>query len=235
MPPVRPYVWQDEPRRQLQRFFDRYYADKPLHRVLDAGAGQMLYLDIPLDAQLVGIDIAADGLSRNRNIDQAIIGDVQTYEHPAERYDAVICWWLLEHLPQPRAALENLIKALRSDGLLVVCVPYLWGFKALVARATPFSFHVLLAKRHNPQAGQPGFGPYPTFLRWELTPRRLAATAGEFGLERIYQHTWTTSSDQALPSPLRRIYRATGATVRTLTASSYDPLLTDHIAVFRKR
>jgi hypothetical protein len=93
----------------------------------------------------------------------------------------------------------------------------------------------MLAKRENPQAGQTGFGPYPTYLRRELTPSRLAATASALGLERVYQRTWTSSSDEALPLPLRRTWRAIGTTARTLTVGRYDPLLTDHIAVFRKR
>lgn len=232
---ARARVWQDEARRELQRFFTSYFAeDGGLQRVLDAGAGYELPLDIPLDVRLTALDLSEPSLAKNANADEKIVGDVQTYAFPAGAFDAVICWWVLEHLPQPRTAIGRLASALRRDGLLVLGIPYLWGFKALVTKATPYAFHVWLARKTDPRAGTPGVGPYPTFLRHDLSPGRLASIARAHGLEPAYSHTYSTEPENILPRPLPAAWKAIGKIVRVTTAGHYNPLMSEHIAVFKK-
>jgi SAM-dependent methyltransferase len=124
-------VWRDEPRRRLQRFFDEYFEDGSLHNVLDAGAGYELSIDIPLHVHLTALDISKPALAKNENADEKIVGDLQTYRFPADHFDAIICWWVLEHLPRPRDAMANMTGALRHGGLLIVAVPYLLGFEGV--------------------------------------------------------------------------------------------------------
>src|SRR5438874_86732 len=129
MPYARPRVWQAEQMRDLQRFFDSYFAkDGGLRAVLDAGAGVQLPLDIPLDIRLTCLDQSAAALAKNENADEKIVGDVETYQFDPGTFDAVICWWVLEHLPRPANAIARVAAALRPAGLLVVGVPYFWGF-----------------------------------------------------------------------------------------------------------
>jgi SAM-dependent methyltransferase len=227
---ARARVWQDDQARELQRFFDAYFEENgPLAAVLDAGAGHQLPLDIPLDVHLSALDLSEEALAKNENADTKIVGDVQTYEFRPGSFDAVICWWVLEHLREPARAIARLATALRSGGLLVVAVPYLWGFKALATKATPYRFHVWLARRSN------GLRPYQTFLRRDLSPRRLDRIARAQSLDLTYARTYNARPEQILPRPLEVTWRALGTSIRTATFALYDPLLSEHIAVFRKR
>lgn len=101
---------------------------KGLH-VLDAGCG--FQLPIPLDAATVtGIDISPAALARNEHAHEKILGDITTYPLPRSEYDAVVCWDVIEHLRDPRAALRNLAPTLKPGGLLIVGLPELFSAKA---------------------------------------------------------------------------------------------------------
>src|SRR5207237_9505686 len=108
---------------------------------------------------------------------------------------------------------------LEEDGLLVIGVPYLWGFKGLATKLTPDRLHVWFARRSNPYAGQPGHGPYPTFLRRDVSPRGLQRLAAEYRLSVVYAHTYRHSLkvENQLPWPLALIWRAAGSMLRGLT------------------
>lgn len=232
-PYARARVWQDEPRRRLQRVFDEYFADGSLHRVLDAGAGYELSVDVPLHVHLTALDSSKPALEKNENAEEKIVGDLQTYRLPADHFDAIICWWVLEHLPCPRDAMANMARALRQGGLLIVAVPYLWGLKALVTKLTPYGFHVWLARRVNPLAGTPGVGPYPTYLRRDLSPRRLGRVAAALGLRPLYSEAYSAELP-TLPPPLRPLWNGIGRVGRAVTLGRVDPLLSEYVIVFRK-
>ena len=213
------------PRRQLQALFDHNFHG---NRVLDAGAGWELPIHLPPETHLTLLDISAEAL--NQNGDQTIIDDVQTHRFPPESFDAVLCWWVLEHLSRPANAIERLAEALRPGGLLVIAVPYRWGLKALVTRLTPYRFHVWVARRSNPNAGMPGCGPFPTVLHRDITPTRLKQIALANGLEVAYGNTFAEP-----PPVLRHAWNGLGASVKLVTFGRYDPRLSEHTAVFRKR
>jgi SAM-dependent methyltransferase len=155
-------------------------------KVLDAGCGRYAAMvELPDDCHLVGIDISADGLDANPDLDERIVGDLETYPLPAETFDLVVCWDVLEHLRRPQLALVNLTRSLKPGGRLVIGIPNVLTPKALVTKFTPHHFHVLVYKRvlHFPNAGRPGHGPFPTFLRWSLRPSALETFAAENGLD----------------------------------------------------
>lgn len=116
-------VCQDETRREIQHLVDLRSSRKPLRRVLDAGCGYELPLDFPSNVHLVGIDTSAEALAKNVNVDDGIVGDLETYDLGEATYDAVICWTVLEHLKRPEAALQNFTRALRPGGLLIIRMP----------------------------------------------------------------------------------------------------------------
>jgi SAM-dependent methyltransferase len=229
---TRAWVWQDDELRHVQRIFDAQQQGK-LRRVLDAGAGYTMPLHIPLETHLVALDSSAEALARNENANETIVGDIQTWE-ASEPFDAAICWWTLEHLPRPKAAIERLAAVLRPGGLLLIGVPYLWGFKAIVTKLTPFRFHLWLARRSDPNAGRDGVAPFPTYMHPDISPRRIQRIAAENGLHPLYVNTYSMNPEQRLPGPLRLVWRTVGYTVRVLTFSRYDPLLSEHVALFRK-
>jgi SAM-dependent methyltransferase len=231
---ARPLVYQDETLRDIQRFVDSHFGRQPPRDVLDAGCGYLLPLDFPRSVRLVGLDTSDQALATNRNIDVGIVGDLETYPLGAAEFDAIVCWTVLEHLPNPRAALANMARALRPGGLLIVGIPNLWSMKGLVTKLTPHRFHVWVY-RHvlgNEQAGNTFGPPYPTYLRRDIAPNRLARLARAEGLQRIYASTYEI--DLGLPRPLAVLWSAASGLGRMATLGAWDPAASDHAAVFKK-
>jgi SAM-dependent methyltransferase len=220
---------------ELQRLVDSGLAGGTRERsVLDAGCGFTLPVALPTEVRLVGLDISPEALALNARLDSRIVGDIQTYPLPAESFDVVLCWTVLEHLPDPRAAVANMARALKSGGLLVVGVPNVWSLRGLVTRLTPHRFHVWAYRRllRFPQAGTPGYGPFPTHLKSEIAPRRLAEVARAENLEPVYAATY------GLPSGLSRgldaFWSLALALGRIVTFGAWDAAASEHLVVFRK-
>lgn len=229
-------VYQDADRERLQRVFEASLPVGGLQKVLDAGCGYKLPLDVPRDVHLTGIDRSPDALAKNRNADELILGDLQTFPLPAEEYDAVVCWWVLEHVPDRRAALTNMATTIRPGGLLVLGVPHVFSLKAMVTRVTPFRFHVWVLKHFMgvPDAGQPGVEPYPTHLRLDLAPRRLERALLQLEFAPVYAVKVRSGDEQGMPAPLRVLWNAGARLLGAVTLGRWDPHLDEYVAIFRK-
>jgi 2-polyprenyl-3-methyl-5-hydroxy-6-metoxy-1,4-benzoquinol methylase len=229
-------VGQNDELRDVQRFFDRHFLNGRLRRVLDAGAGFNLPLDIPRSAHLVAIDLDREALARNENADEKVVGDIEQLDRTGlHDFDAIICWWVLEHVRTPSAAVVQLANALRPGGLLILGVPYYWGFKAVVTKLTPFWFHLYMARRADPLAGTPGYGPYPTNLRRDISPKALDRIAAEHRLISVFQRTYSTQPEDRLSPPARGLWVGAGKLIQTVTRGRYDPLMSEHIAIYERR
>jgi SAM-dependent methyltransferase len=91
-------------------------------RCLDAGSGRA-----PYKARLEerGVEVLTIDIE-NRSGDVDIIGDLQNMPAVASAsVDAVICTEVLEHVPDPAAALGEIERVLRPGGVLVLSVPHL--------------------------------------------------------------------------------------------------------------
>jgi SAM-dependent methyltransferase len=232
----RPGVFQDETRQELQRVFAEHVPAGGLHKVLDAGCGYKLPIDIPRSAHLSGIDNNDAALAKNPNADELILGDIQSYPLPADEYDAVICWWVLEHVPRPGDALVNLSSSLRPGGLLVLGIPHIYSMKAIFTKFTPYRFHVWVMRRFFgvANAGEPGVEPYPTFLRFQLAPARLRRLLSEQGLAPVYAVAHHSGDNDELPARLRGPWNAIARVLRACTLGRWDPHRDEYVAIFRK-
>lgn len=131
----------------------------------------------------MGIDSSRQALALNRSLDEAICGDIETYQLPAESFDLILALDVLEHLNRPDVALENFARALAPGGRIFLTMPNPWSGKGMMTKLTPQWFHVW-AYRHLvrfPRAGENGYGPFPTRLR--LSARRLRSFAAWNQLE----------------------------------------------------
>lgn len=184
-----------EPRKAILRVMRTRPSDAPsateshtrLH-VLDAGCGRRIpELELGLDRprHVVGIDISPVALELNELLDEKILGDLQTYPFRDSSFDLIVCWDVLEHLPQPRRALDNLARALKPGGRMIIGLPNLLSPKALATKFTPHWFHIWYYRRvlKYPESGRPGFGPFRTYLRWTLRPGAIERFAVQVGLE----------------------------------------------------
>lgn len=101
-------------------------------RILDAGCGNGRYLRFLLrhadpDAVLTGFDLSLRMLHRARarlrsgRVTQAV-ADLTRLPYGDGTFDAVVCGWVLEHLPDPTPGLRELARVMRPGGkLLLLC------------------------------------------------------------------------------------------------------------------
>jgi SAM-dependent methyltransferase len=89
-------------------------------RLLDAGAGDLLYRPIiePHCETYESLDICD-------NPDLDYRQDIQAMDLPTNSFDTVFCRNVLEHVPRPDDALEEINRVLRDDGTAILSVPHL--------------------------------------------------------------------------------------------------------------
>lgn len=100
--------------------------------ILDAGCGEGFYVMLLAEltpARIVGIDAnpqlihqARKWLGENPRVELRV-GDVASVPFPDQTFTKTICSEVLEHLPDPVAALHELRRVLRPGGTLAVTVP----------------------------------------------------------------------------------------------------------------
>jgi len=102
-------------------------------RILDAGAGEQPYRQFCGHLRYVSQDFAkydgkGDGIGKHmgkweqQGLD--IICDITSIPEPDGSFDAVLCTEVLEHLPDPLAALRELTRLLRGGGILILTAPF---------------------------------------------------------------------------------------------------------------
>jgi SAM-dependent methyltransferase len=99
-------------------------------RILDAGCGNGRYSKFLLreadpDAVVTAFDLSPQMLKRaqsrlpGRRVTHSI-ADLTRLPYANETFDAVVCGWVLEHLPDPRPGLTELARILKPGGKLLL-------------------------------------------------------------------------------------------------------------------
>jgi SAM-dependent methyltransferase len=223
----------------VQRLVDEMTRSGRGLRVLEAGAGSRSHIRLSGNTRLVGIDISKDQLDNNLELDERIVGDIETYPLEPCSFDIIFCWDVLEHLRHPEKALRNFLQALREDGIIVLGAPVVTSLKGIVTKYTPLWFHVMLFRYvvGNKNAGKKGHGPYPTFLRYSMSPRSIERFADKNQLsveyadvyEAMMQVRW---KQQSLAVGLA--FRILGILCKIFSLGRVDPNVTDFTMVLRK-
>lgn len=173
----------DKWRQLLRHAVDESIHSIPQPIVLDAGCGSNCHIVYPENVYLMGIDDCEAAIRQNTQVREAIIGDLQTHPLPPEHFELITCIDVVEHLPCPEKALENMWRALKPGGTLLIRAPYLYSVKGLVTKLTPHWFHVLFRKNilREPNAGKPGYPPFKTYLRASIAPHAIIRWAAQRG------------------------------------------------------
>ena len=154
--------------------------NKTTIKLLEAGCGSATHIRFNQNVHSVGIDISKEQLDRNTVIQEKILGDIQTYPLPEDEFDIVICWEVLEHLPRPKEALQNMFKAVKPDGLVILAFPNLISFKGLATKYTPHWFHQFAYRLMKYKSR-----PFPTYFRLAIIPNRVRGFAEAHGLSEV--------------------------------------------------
>ncbi len=102
-------------------------------RILDAGAGELRFKPYCAHLDYVSQDFGGyDGKGDGRGLHTGewksggvdIRSDITAIPEPDGSFDAILCSEVLEHVPDPRAALGELVRLLKPGGTLIVTAPF---------------------------------------------------------------------------------------------------------------
>ena len=143
-------------------------------------------------AHVTVVDIDEDQIRNNDYAQETILGDIQTYRFAPDSFDLVICYNVIEHLPDVEAALSGFCESLKQGGLILIGAPNPRSLSGVVTKYSPHWFHVWFYRhvRGDKNAGQPGQAPFPTFFHPLVTLSKLEAFAEDHGLEVIYRREY---------------------------------------------
>lgn len=164
---------------ELERRIDSLLAGRNPRRVLEAGCGSASHINFPENTILSGIDISKKQLDRNTHMHEKIVGDLQTYRLRENAYDMIVCWDVLEHLPEPVKALENFFRAVNEGGIVLMASPNVFTLRGLITKFSPHWFHVFYARyiAGYDWAGEDENYPFVTFHRWAIAPKAIERLA----------------------------------------------------------
>ncbi len=153
-----------------QAFIDMHFEGKSIS-VLEAGGGSLQHIRISRNSHITVVDISEEQIQKNDYANEKIVSDIQECNFP-NKYDLIVLYDVIEHLKFPKRALDNLMHAIRTGGLLLIAAPNPLSLKGLVTKFTPHWFHIWFYRRilGNKNAGKPGHGPFKTYLRLSATP-----------------------------------------------------------------
>jgi SAM-dependent methyltransferase len=115
-------------------------------RVLDVGCGPGFLLR---EFRQSGWDVHGTEFSdqsaahaRDRLHLPVSVGDVTQLHFPAQSFDAVVMWHVLEHTPEPAVAIAEVSRLLRPGGVFLCAVPNFGSLEARIARDKWFHLDV---------------------------------------------------------------------------------------------
>jgi SAM-dependent methyltransferase len=225
--------------RAVQDAVDNLFYGRHKLWALEAGAGKRTRLDLPEDAYVVGVDRDEVALERNARLDEKVVADLSEYAPRAIGFDLITCWYVLEHVDDPAALLDRFAEWTARGGLVVVAVPHLRSLKSLVTKLTPHRFHVWVRRRvlGYPNAGKPGFGPYPTTLRRPIAPAAMVRRFAEHGYTPVFQIYFEDAKQARFRRQIRltgRLWQLTQAVVRVASLGQLDAARSEYAVIFRR-
>jgi SAM-dependent methyltransferase len=228
-----------DPIENLRQFVDSSLGHRRGLRVLEAGCGSASWLDLRDRAHVVGVDISAKQLARNKLIHEAVLGNLMEHQFEEGSFDVIVCIDVLEHLDRPMAAMLNMREALaKGQGLLVLKLPNAMSLKGILTKFTPHGFHVwafrnLFGKR---DAGVDDVGPFKTYMRWSISPRALRRWGKEHQLAVQYEEYYESRYQlhvRGRLGPLDLLVKAAASLVWALSLGRLSLPRTEYVVVFQ--
>lgn len=201
-------------------------------KILEAGCGSDSQIQFPAAVYAVGIDISRDELEKNVSLQEKILGDIQDYPLPEGKFDAVVCWMVLEHLPRPKDALANLFRCVKPGGLLILGVPNLASIKGIATKLTPFWFHNLFYRLMRYKSRH-----FPTYLRMAILPGKMIRFAEASGFSVAFCRLAEGGVSKRLRARFRSAHVAFSTMdfiARTISLGKWQSLLLDECAMILK-
>ena len=162
--------------------------------IYEAGGGSTSFLPLNVlrRAHVTVVDIDEDQVRNNDYAQETILGDIQTYRFAPDSFDLVICYNVIEHVPDVEAALLGFCQSLKRNGMILIGAPNPRSLSGVVTKYSPHWFHVWFYRhvRGDKNAGLPGCAPFPTHFHPLVTLPNLEAFADKHGLQMIYRRQY---------------------------------------------
>jgi len=186
---------------QMRQFASRYGLEHK--RVLEVGSGRGYLQDIVED--YTGLDISASVASRYHK--PFVVASATAMPFPDNSFDAIWTVWVLEHIPEPEAALREMRRVLKPGGVIFLATAWnctTWGADGLDVRPFgDFNWRGKLVKASIPVRSSPYF-----IMLYQLPIRGIRWLNYQFGgagtklrfrkLEPNYDIYWESDSDAAI-------------------------------------
>jgi SAM-dependent methyltransferase len=140
--------WWFRGRRRVLRAELDALALSPDSQILDAGCGSGRTMQLLADyGHVSGVELSeqAAAVARQRGLGPVEIGQVETLPWPDASFDLITCLDVVEHTPDERVTLAELLRVCRPGGYLLVTVP---AYEALWSRHDEISRHYRRYSRH---------------------------------------------------------------------------------------
>jgi len=211
-------------------------------KIYEAGGGSTSFLPLSvLDrAHVTVVDIDEDQIRNNDYAQETILGDIQSYRFKPNSFDLVICYNVIEHLPDVEAALLRFCESLRPGGLILIGAPNPKSLSGVVTKYSPHWFHVWFYRhvRGDAKAGLPGQAPFPTFFHPLVSLPRLEAFAAKHGLQVTYRKEYESPRfpEMRARTPLfAALLDAAAAVMNLFLPGKADVRHGDYHVILRKR
>lgn len=224
---------------ELQSAIDKFLKNRQQLKVLEAGCGSASYIQLGEKPYMVGIDISEKQLARNNDLNEKIVGDLQTYDLPNATFDVIVCWNVLEHLPSPELALKNFTHAIKEDGIIIIAVPNVSSVWGLITKYTPHGFHTWVYRNifGEKRAGTDDFGPFQTFSKASIAPEAIKQFALTNGLSIEYFKLYENFRQVGVREKVKVVgpgWDLVKGMTKLFSFGKIDPENTDYLIVMKK-
>jgi SAM-dependent methyltransferase len=210
--------------------------------IYEAGGGSTSFLPLSVlsRAHVTVVDIDEDQIRNNDYAQETILGDVQSYRFEPGTFNLVICYNVIEHLPDVEAALLRFCESLKQGGLILIGAPNPESLSGVVTKYSPHWFHVWFYRhvRGDRRAGEPGQAPFPTFFHPLVSLSRLEAFAKAHGLQVIYRREYESPrfpEMRARKPALASLLDAFAVVANLFLSDKADVRRGDYHVILRKR
>jgi SAM-dependent methyltransferase len=210
--------------------------------IYEAGGGSTSFLPLEVleRSHVTVVDIDEDQIRNNDYAQQTILGDIQTYRFKPDSFDLVICYNVIEHVPDVEAALSGFCESLKKGGLILIGAPNPDSLSGVVTKYSPHWFHVWFYRyvRGDKKAGQPGQAPFPTFFHPLVTLSNLEVFAKSHGLQVIYRKEYESPrfpEMRARKPAFAALLDGIAAIMNLFLAANADVRHGDYHLILRKR
>jgi ubiquinone/menaquinone biosynthesis C-methylase UbiE len=217
--------------RLVARHIESLAAARGPLSILEAGCGNSWQVELPNTRyELTGVDLNEDALNIRKNrrgdLDHIILGDLRTVALEDNSFDVIYNSFVLEHVTSAERVLDNFQRWLAPGGILILRIPDRRSVYGLIARATPFWFHVLY-KRYIAgvkTAGKPGYDPFPTVYEPIVSRQGIRSWCASQGLTIQAEIGWNYRVGR--PGLVSHVV---GAAIKALGLLSLGRLDADHV------